>query len=168
MLGTNLSVVGRILVRVLPVTQPRDPLVLDATTLREAFGHPFYPLTEPARDRRVVLGGTPERCERKTASGLLGDLSLTFEGCQYFFVEFRRRDDGHSPEVLRGGPHHRGSADVYLFDSLLLGSVAGDGLLEWIEVDADQIYRADVLLDELLYVVGVPEVGEDAAVDLVV
>src|ERR671911_1646422 len=166
MLGTNLGVVGRILVRVLPVTQPRDPLVSDSTSLREAFGHPFDPLTEPARDRRVVLGSPPERRERKTASGLLGDLSPTFEGRKYFFVEFRRGDDDHSPEVLGGGPQHRGSSDVYLFDSLLLGSAAGDALFEWIEVDADQVYRAYILLDELLYVVGVSQVGEDAAVDL--
>src|SRR5215211_7171842 len=166
MLGTNLSVVSSILVRVLPVTQPRDPLVSDSTSLREAFGHPFDPLTEPARDRRVVLGSPPERRERKTASGLLGNLSPTFEGRQYFFVEFRRGDDDHSPEVLGGGPQHRGSSDVYLFDSLLLGGAAGDALFEWIKVDADQVYRAYILLDELLYVVGVSEVGEDAAVDL--
>src|SRR5215213_46117 len=166
MLGTNLSVVGSILVRVLPVTQPRDPLVSDSTSLREAFGHPFDTLTEPARDRRVVLGSPPESRERKTASGLLGDLSPTFEGHQYFFVEFRRGYDDHTPEVLGGGPQHRGSSDVYLFDSFLLGSAAGDALFEWIEVDADQVYRAYVLLDELLYVVGVAEVGEDAAMDL--
>src|SRR5215216_3245166 len=166
MLGTNLGVVGRILVRVFPVTQPRDPLVSDSTTLREAFAHPFDPVTEPARDRCVVLGGPPERRQRQAASGPLGDLALAFEGRQYFFVEFRRGYDSHSPEVLRGGPQHRGSADVYLFDSLLLGSAAGDALFEWIEVDADQVYRAYVLLDELLHVVGVSEVGEDAAVDL--
>src|SRR5215208_4803571 len=166
MLGTNLGVVGRILVRVFPVTQRRDPLVSDSTRPREAFGHPFDPLTEPARDRCVVLGGPPERRERQAASGTLGDLALAFEGRQYFFVEFRRGYDSNSPEVLRGGPQHRGSADVYLFDSLLLGGAGGDGFFEWIEVDADQVYRAYILLDELLHVVGVSEVGEDAAVDL--
>src|SRR5918995_67232 len=113
MLSPHLSVVRRGLVRVLPVTQPRDPLVSDCTTLGEAFGLPFDPLTEPTRNRRVVLGGPPERW----------------------------------------------SADVYLFDDLLLGSAPGDGLFEGIEVDADQVYRADILLDELLYVVRVSEVG---------
>src|SRR5215210_9342999 len=166
MLDTNLGVVGRILVRVFPVTQPGHPLVSDSTKLREAFGHPFDPLTEPARDRCVVLGGPPERRERQAAAGLLWDVPFAFEGRQYPFVEFRRGDDSHSPEVLRGGPQHRGSSDVYLFDSLLLGSAAGDALFEWIKVDADQVYRAYILLDELLYVVGVSEVGEDAAVDL--
>src|SRR5215203_5420611 len=166
MLATNLSVVGRILVRVFPVTQPRDPLVSDSSTLREAFGHPFDPLTEPVRDLRVVLGGPLERRERQAPAGLLGDVSLPFEGRQYPFVEFRRGDDSHGPEVLRCGPQHRGSSDVYLFDSLLLGSATGGGLLEWIEIDTHQVYRTDILLDELLYVVGVSEVGEDAAVDL--
>src|SRR5215207_7749314 len=131
MLGTNLSVVSSILVRVLPVSQLRDPLVLDSTSLREAFGHPCDPLTEPVRDRRVVLGSPPERRERKTASGLLGDLSPTFEGRQHFFVEFRRGDDNHGSEVLGGGPQHRGSSDVYLFDSFLLGSATSDALFEW-------------------------------------
>ena len=127
---------------------------------------PFDPLTEPGRDRRVVVGGPPERGERQAAARLLWDLSLALQGRQYFFVEFRRGDDGHGPEVLGRGPQHRGPADVYLFDGLLLGGAAGDGLLEGIEVDADQVYRAYILLDELLYVVGVSEVGEDAAVDL--
>src|ERR687889_1287311 len=166
MLDTNLGVVGRSLVRVFPVTQSRDPLVSDSTTLREAFGHPFDPLTEPVRDRRVVFRGPPERRERQASAGLRLEVPFAFEGRQYFFVEFRRGDDSHGPEVLRGGPQHRGSSDIYLFYGLLLGGATGDGLLEWIEVDADQVYRADILLDELLYVVGVSEVGQDAAVDL--
>src|ERR671915_269793 len=136
MLRTHLSVVGCGLVRVLPVTQPRDPLVSDSTTLGEAvglsvgrFGLPFDPLTEPTRNRRVVLGGPPERRERQAAAGLLWDLSLAFQSRQH------------------------------LFDDLLLGSAPGDGLFEGIEVDADQVYRADILLDELLYVIRVSEVG---------
>src|SRR5918992_1251776 len=129
MLGPHLSVVGRGLVRVLPVTQPRDPLVSDCTTLGEAFGLPFDPLTEPTRNRRVVLGGPPERRERQAAAGLLWDLSLAFQSRQH------------------------------LFEDLLLGSAPGDGLFEGIEVDADQVYRADILLDELLYVIRVSEVG---------
>src|SRR5919112_2369560 len=101
MLGTNLGVVGRILVRVFPVTQPRDPLVSDSTTLREAFGFPFDLLTEPVRDRRVVLGGPPERRERQATAGFLGDLSFNFQSGQYLFVELGRGDDRHGVEVLR-------------------------------------------------------------------
>src|ERR671916_674964 len=166
MLGPHLSVVGRGLVRVLPVTQPREPLVSDSTTLGDAEGFPFDPLTEPTRNRRVVLGGPPERRERQAAAGLHWDLSLAFQTRQHLFVALGRVDDDHGPEVLRGGPQPRWSADVYLFDDLLLGSAPGDGLFEGIEVDADQVYRADILLDELLYVVRVSEVGEDGAVDL--
>src|ERR671915_617736 len=167
MLRTHLSVVGCGLVRVLPVTQPRDPLVSDSTTLGEAvglsvgrFGLPFDPFTEPTRNCRVVLGGPPERRERQAAAGLLWDLSLAFQSRQHLFVDLGRGDDDHGPEILRGGPQHRWSADVYLFDDLLLGSAPGDGLFEGIEVDADQVYRADILLDELLYVVRVSEVGQ--------
>src|ERR671921_2035438 len=162
MLSPHLSVVGRGLVRVLPVTQPRDPLVSDCTTLGEAFGL----LTEPTRNRRVVLGGPPECRERQAAAGLLWDLSLAFQSRQHLFVDLGRGDDDHGPEILRGGPQHRWSADVYLFDDLLLGSAPCDGLFEGIEVDADQVYRADILLDELFYVVRVSEVGQDAAVYL--
>src|SRR5215207_3582978 len=114
MLGINLSVVGRILVRVLPVTQPRDPLVSDRAVVAEALRHvfgwfAFYPFSEPARDLRVVPGGPLERRERQAAAGLLGDLSLSFEGRQYFCIVFRRGDDCHGSEVLRGGPQHGGS-----------------------------------------------------------
>src|SRR5215211_5074987 len=173
MLGTNLSVVGRVLVRVLPVTQPRDPLVSDRAAVGEAvgpvfgrFGLPFHSFSEPAGDRDVVGGGPPERRERQAATGLFGDLSLALEGRKYLIVELGRGDDRYGCEVLRCGPQHRGASHVYLLDGLFLGGVASDGLFERIEVDADEVYRADILLDELLYVVGVCEVGEDAAVDL--
>jgi hypothetical protein len=94
MVSTHLSVVGRALVRVLPVAQARDPLVMYSPTLGETLALvryflPFDPLTEPARDRRVVPGGQPERRERQATTGLLRDVSLAFEGRQYFFVEFR-------------------------------------------------------------------------------
>src|SRR5215211_584800 len=172
MLCTHLRVVGRGLVRVLPVTQPRDALVSDRTVLWEAFGLgldrfglPFDPLSKPARDRRVVLGGPTECRERQPAADLFGDLTPVLQGRQHLFVVLERGYDRHGVEVLRSGPQHRWAADVYLLDNFLLGSTAGDGLLEGVEVDADEVYRADVLLDELLYVVGVSEVGEDAAVD---
>src|SRR5688572_17056819 len=126
MFGTHLSIVGSILVRVLPVTQPRDPLVAHRAVLRKAFGLPFNLFTEPVRDRGVVLGGPPERRERQTAAGLLWDLPLAFEGLQYLFVELGRGNYSHGPEVLGGGPQHGGSSDVYLFYCLLLWGAAGD------------------------------------------
>src|SRR5215210_1452350 len=171
MLRTHLCVVGRGLVRVLPVTQPRNPLVSDRTVLGKAFGlalgsgSPFDLLPEPIRDRRVIRGGPPERGERQPATGRLGDLSFVLEGRQYLAVELGRRDNRNGAEVLRRGPQHRGASYVNLLDGLFFGSAASDGLLEGIEVDADEIYRAYVLLDELLYVVGVSEIGQDAAVD---
>ena len=128
------------------------------------FGLPLDPLAEPGGDRRVVVGGPPERGERQSPPRLLGNLSPALQGGEYLFVELRRGDDGYGPEVLGRGTQHRRTSDVYLLDGLLLRGVSGDGLLEGVEVDADQVYRADVLLDELLYVVGVFEIGEDAAV----
>src|SRR5919107_1239526 len=173
MLCTDLGVVGRSLVWVFPGPQPRGLLVLDRTPVGKVFGlpvgrfgDPFNLLTKPARDRRVVGGGPPERRERQAAARFLGYLPFVLEGRQYIVVELRRGDNRNGPEVLRGGPQHRWSSDVYLLDSLLFGSAAGDGLLEGIEVDADEVYRPDILLDELLYVIGVSQVGEDAAVDL--
>src|ERR671911_244269 len=96
---------------------------------------------------------------RGLVRGLLWDLSLAFQSRQHLFVDLGRGHDDHGPDVLRGGPQHRWSADVYLFDDLRLGSAPGDSVFEGIEVDADQVYRADILLDELLYVVRVSEVG---------
>src|SRR5215203_1990865 len=125
MLRTCLRVVRRSLVRVLPVAQPRDPLVVDHSALREGpillgCGPSLGPLSEPARDRRVVLGGPPERRERQAAARLFRDLSLALQLREYFVVERRRRDDSHELEVLRSGPQHRGTSDVYLLDRLLL------------------------------------------------
>src|SRR5215212_3330693 len=122
MLSTHFRVVGRGLMRVLPVTQPRDPLVSDRAALGELmfrrFCLPFDPLSEPARDRSVVLGGQPECRERQAATALLGNLAPAFEGRKYLSVELGRGDDRHGVEVLRGGPQHRGSSDVYLLDGL--------------------------------------------------
>ncbi len=85
---------------------------------------------------------------------------------QDFFVELGRGDDGHALEVLGRGPEHSGPAHVYLLYGLLLGGVARHGLLERVEVYADEVYGTDVVVDELYDVVGVFEIGEDAAVDL--
>src|SRR4051812_1388207 len=69
-------------------------------------------------------------------------------------------------EVLGRGPQHGRSPDVYLLDGLPLWDATCEGLLEGVEVDADQVYGADILFHELLHVVGVSQVGEDAAVYL--
>ena len=125
----------------------------------------FDPISEPTRDRRVVFRGPPEGSERQPPAHLLWNLSLALEGGKHLIVVLRRGDDRNGPEVLRRRPQHRWPSDVDLLDGLLLRDVASDGLLERIEVDADKVYRADVLIHELSHVVGVFEVGEDAAVD---
>src|ERR1044072_7697787 len=82
-------------------------------------------------------------------------------------VNLRRGDDRHVSEILRGGADHRGAADVDLLDGLFeRDALAGDGLLEGVEVDDDYVDGADLVLRERARVVGVVADGEDAAVDV--
>src|ERR687893_1558747 len=156
-------VVGRLLVRVLAVAQRRYLFVANGPPLREGFVSRAF---EPARDGGVVLGRPAERREGEAAAGLLAYLALVLYLRDDLVVELGRGDHRDALEVFGRGAEHGGSADVYLLYGLLLRGVARDGLLERVEVYADEVYGAYVVVNELHYVVGVLEVGEDAAVDL--
>jgi hypothetical protein len=68
--------------------------------------------------------------------------------------------------ILGRGPHHRRTADVDLLDALVGRRARGDGLAEGVEVDDDEVERLDTELFQLTPVIGEPQVGEDARVDL--
>ena len=68
--------------------------------------------------------------------------------------------------VLRGRPQHGGAADVDLLDRLLPRDAgAGDGVLERVEVDADEVERRDAVPLEVGDVLGDIAAGEDASVN---
>src|SRR5438067_1226987 len=80
-------------------------------------------------------------------------------------VRVGRDDDRHVSVVLRRGANHRRAADVYLLDGLFeRDALAGDRLLEGVEVDDDHVNRLDAVLFERPRVFGTLADGEDAAV----
>src|SRR4051812_18338167 len=68
--------------------------------------------------------------------------------------------------VLRCRANHRRSTDVDLLDALVRRRAARDRLDERIEVDDDEVERLHAEVRELLLVVGLAQVGEDACVHL--
>mgnify|MGYP007090151944 CR=1 FL=1 len=74
---------------------------------------------------------------------------------------------GHGGSVLRGGAQHGGAADVDVLDGVGKGDVGvGDGLLELVEVHADEVDHADAVLGSLGHMLLGVATGEQAAVDL--
>jgi len=68
--------------------------------------------------------------------------------------------------ILGGGPQHRRPADVDLLDCLVEGRAgSGNGLTEGIEVDDDQVDRADAVLGERGNMGRYLASGKDARVD---
>ena len=74
-------------------------------------------------------------------------------------------DHGDGRVVLGGGAHHGGAADVDLLDAGVEGGAGGDGVGEGVEVDDDQVDGGHPQGGQLVEVVGLAAVGEDAGVD---
>ena len=67
--------------------------------------------------------------------------------------------------VLRGGPHHRGTTDVDLFDAIVGGGARGDRLGERVEIDHDQVERRNPEFVELLAVRGETTICQEAGMN---
>mmetsp|Transcript_1941 Transcript_1941/g.3328 ORF Transcript_1941/g.3328 Transcript_1941/m.3328 type:complete len:578 (-) Transcript_1941:183-1916(-) len=70
----------------------------------------------------------------------------------------------HILVVLCRRPQHGGPADVDLLDAVLEGGAAVDGLLEGVEVAHHDVDGPDLVLLQRGHVLGVPPLGQDAAV----
>ena len=68
--------------------------------------------------------------------------------------------------VLGCGTDHGGTADVDLLDRFGIACLAGDGLLEGIQVDHDELEGIDPPGLEIAEVLVITEVGEDPTVDV--
>ena len=141
--GAGLDVEGGALVRVLAVGQLHELLVRHHPVLRERL----VAGAEPARDRRVVGGRVGERLVRQPLAGLGRDLAVGLAQLLEHRVVGLGADEHRDPVVVLGRrADHRRAADVDVLDRLALAHVEpGDGLLERIEVDADQVDRLDPL-----------------------
>ncbi len=84
------------------------------------------------------------------------------DGVEYVAVTGRIDDHRNRRVVLRRGAHHRRTADVDLLDALVRRGTGCDRLGERIQVDHDQVERADVQLVELFHVIGLAPVRKDA------
>src|SRR5829696_2786091 len=153
----------RPLVRVLPVPQrlpqpPPDAEPFGEPTRREGRGH-------PAGDGGVVGGGAGE-CLGGEVAAFGGGGAAGGEGGLDLGVVGRVADDGDPGVVLGGGPHHGGAADVDALDGQGGGDVGGgDGLLERVEVNHDQVEGGDAGMLQLGPVAGLGTVGQEAGVD---
>ena len=74
-------------------------------------------------------------------------------------------DHGDGGVVLGGGAHHGGATDVDLLDTGVEGGAGGDGVGEGVEVDDDEVDGRHAQGAQLVEVVGLAAVGEDAGVD---
>ena len=158
---SRLGVVRRALVRVLAVDEPGHLLEARDQELWERI-----PVEEPARDRGLVGGRDGECLRGECAPGLERDLPGLPQLGQDRPVALRVADRRDVSEVLRRGAENRRTADVDHLDRVLfLHTVSRDDLCERVEVDDDEVERANVVLVERSEVVRMVAPREDRGVD---
>ncbi len=148
----RLRVERRPLVRVLAVGEVELLLVGD----RQVLGEVLVGGREPAADRGVVAGGLGEGLVGEPVPGRGGDLPARLFQLGADRVIGLGLDDHRDALVVLGrSADHRRPADVDVLDrDLRVDLVPGDGLLEGVEVDADQVDRLDPLALQHRHVLG--------------
>ena len=82
-------------------------------------------------------------------------------------IVIRVADHGDGIVVLGSGTQHGGTADIDVLDGVHKGDVrGGDGLLELVEVDADQVDHLDTVLSGLRHVLLGVATAQQAAMHL--
>jgi hypothetical protein len=150
------AVEGGGLVRVLAVAQRLDFGGIDGDLARQAgwlfagrrgHGGMAEHLDEMRGDHRVVGRGAGKDAHGQGPPQFEGGVALGLHLVGDFRVIAGIHDDGDGLVVLGGAAEHGGAADVNVLDRLLEGDVGpGDGLLEGIEIDDDEIDGADAVL----------------------
>ena len=158
---TRLGVVRRALVRVLAVDEVGHLDEARGVGLRERVD-----VAEPARDRRLVGRRGREGLRSEHAAGLAGDTARLAQLGEDRAVALGLAHGRDVREVLGRRAQHRRAADVDHLDRvLLLDAAPRDDLREGVEVDADEVERADAVLVERGEVVRVVSAGQDRGVD---
>src|SRR5699024_6759998 len=152
------------LVGVLAVAEGRGPLEALAGPHGERLSLGRGLPGDPGGHGDVVGAGVAERGGGEAAA-LLDREPAGRHGLQRRAVPGRVDEHGDRGMVLGGGPDHRGPADVDLLDAGVVVGARGDGVGEGIEIDDDELECRDAELLDLLHVLGLAGVGEDAGVD---
>ena len=156
----TLAVAGGELVRVLAVAQVLDALEPQRQRVGGSGPSPVG-LSSPSSQATIsasyaAVRANASRARRRRVSR--GQPTVGAQLVEHRLVVGRVDDDADVGVVLRRRPHHRRPADVDQLDAGIVG--------ERVQVDDDEGDRLDAVLLEVAPVVGVVEVGEDAAVHL--
>ena len=135
---------------------------------RELLGLRFrIEAREVVRDHAVVAGGMRKHLlrERKARGG--GNFALNLDFVENQLIVGRINDHSNRLAVLRRRADHRRAADVDILNRFLERAVrTRHGLLEGIEIHADDVDRINAVLLERRHVLGHRTTGEDARMDL--
>jgi hypothetical protein len=133
----------RALMRVFAVTHRRGQLAAEGAPARRLDAKLRR---HPVGDRRVVGGGAGEGLLRQPAPQRLRDLAgVLLNVGQHGRIVRGVDDDRHIAMVLGGGADHRRAADVDVFDAVGVALSGGHRLLEGVEIDHQQVDRADAV-----------------------
>lgn len=123
---------------------------------------------EPTGDSRVVGGGgLVDLHLQATTGGKRGAATGLAHLGQDGIIVGRVGDDGNARGVLGGRAQHGRTADVDVLDGIREGDLGvGDGLLELVQVDDDQVDQLNAVLCRLLHVLLGIAAGQQRAVNL--
>ena len=155
------------LLRVLAIAQVVD-LLQRNLELGRGVRHVACLGGEPAGDGRVVGGGgLVDLHLQATTGGKRGAATGLVHLGQDGIIVGRIGNDGNARGVLGGRAQHGGATDVDVLDGVREGDLGvGDGLLELVQVDDDQVDQLNAVLSRLLHVLLGIAAGQQRAMNL--
>ena len=160
--------VGRsLLLRILTIAQVVD-LLQRNLELGRGVRHVACLGGKPTGDSRVVGGGgLVDLHLQATTGGTRGAATGLAHLGQDGIIVGRVGDDGNARGVLGGRAQHGGATDVDVLDGIRKGDLGvGDGLLELVQVDDDQVDQLNAVLSRLLHVLLGIAAGQQRAMNL--
>ena len=123
-------------------------------------------LGEPARDRRIIVGGAGKGAGGQTLAQGKVSGSGRGQGLQHHIHRRLIDANGHIAVVLGRRADHGRAANVDILDRRLKRSTRRNGRLERIEVDPHQIDRQDIVRVHGRLVLGRITIAQEAAMHL--
>ena len=117
-------------------------------------------------DRRIVSRRGSERLGRHGLAEIeRGRPAFLVQLTEQRRIVRRIGDDGDESMILRGGANHRRATNIDVFDHFIAFRAFGHGLLEGIEIDDDEIDRADGVIGHCLRMFRIVTHGQQPAMD---